>query len=295
MGATVGKSLNPRRMVEHVFDSYPKEWTLKEGNLCFNQYVSYVSTIIREARFIKHEQPLTFLDIGLSMGVVACAASMLGYKVSGVDNQKNTEHKILSSIRRQYQVAYANYDATVDKLPFADEIFDLVNCNDMIEHLHTSPQLMLQEAKRVLRRGGAVIITTPNLAGFHNRLLLLFGGSVHHSITDWFHSPAWKRPTFTGHIREYTPREMRYMLKESGFNEISVATRNILPASIRTAKPEPSEVFDFSGLFGYLKDVPFYDRKFSMTSFRDFALFSLFLATYCLPNLGMEIVATARK
>ena len=52
------------------------------------------------------------------MGVVACAASLLGYKVSGVDNQKNTEHKILSPIRREYQVAYADYDASVDKLPF---------------------------------------------------------------------------------------------------------------------------------------------------------------------------------
>jgi len=85
------------------------------------------------------------------------------------------------------------------------------------------------------------------------------------------------------------------MLKESGFNEISVATRTILLGSIRTAKPEPSEVFDFSGSFSYLKDAPFYDRKFSMRSFRDFAFFCVFLATYCLPNLGIEIVAEARK
>jgi len=171
----------------------------------------------------------------------------------------------------------------------------LVNCNDMIEHLHTSPQLMLQEAKRVLRRGGALIMTTPNLAALHNRLLLLFGGSVHHSIKDWFHSPTWKRPPFTGHIREYTPREMSYMLKESGFNELSVSTRTILPGSIRTANPEPCQVLDFSGSFSYLKDGPFYDRNFSMRSFRDFALFSVFLATYCLPNLGIEIDVTARK
>ena len=154
---------------------------------------------------------------------------------------------------------------------------------------------MLQEAKRVLRHGGAMIITTPNLAALHNRLLLLFGGSVHHSITDWFHSPAWKHPTFTGHIREYTPREMSYMLKKSGFNEISVATRTILPGSIRTSNPEPGQVLDFSGSFSYLKNAPFYDRSFSMRSFRDFALFFLFLATYCLPHLGMELLATARK
>ena len=155
---------------------------------------------------------------------------------------------------------------------------------------------MLQEAKKsARRRGGAVIITTPNLAALHNRLLLLFGGSVHHSIKDWFHSPAWKRPTFTGHIREYTPREMSYMLKESGFNEISVATRTILSGSIRTANPEPCQVLDFSGSFSYLKNAPFYDRNFSMRSFRDFAFFSLFLATYCLPYLGIGIVATARK
>jgi ubiquinone/menaquinone biosynthesis C-methylase UbiE len=295
METRVTKSHDGRGIVEAVFDSYPKEWVLKEGNAGFNSYVSNFNTIISEALLIKHDQPLKFLDIGLSMGVVACAVSSLGNEVYGVDNQENTEHKILSRIRTQYQISYADYDAGVDGLPFPDEAFDLVNCNDMIEHLHTSPQLMLQETKRVLRRGGAVIITTPNLAALHNRLLLLFGKSVHHSITDWFHNPAWKRPTFTGHIREYTPREMKYMLKESGFNEISVVTRTILPGSIRTAKPEPSEVFDFSGCFSYLKIAPFYDRNFAMRSFRDFALFSLFFATYCLPNLGMEIVATARK
>ena len=50
METTVAKSLNARRIVEDVFNnSYPKEWTLKEGNLGFNSYVSYVNTIISEA------------------------------------------------------------------------------------------------------------------------------------------------------------------------------------------------------------------------------------------------------
>src|ERR1039458_2123179 len=47
-------------------------------------------------------------------------------------------------------------------IPFADGSFDLVTCNMVIEHLR-EPARAIAEIARVLVRGGALIINTPNL------------------------------------------------------------------------------------------------------------------------------------
>ena len=44
----------------------------------------------------------------------------------------------------------------------------------MIEHLY-NPDHMLEECRRVLKPGGLLIISTPNLQAWYNRILFLFG------------------------------------------------------------------------------------------------------------------------
>ena len=45
-------------------------------------------------------------------------------------------------------------------LPLGDSVFDLVLCAETIEHVR-DVQLLLSEARRVLRPGGALAVTTP--------------------------------------------------------------------------------------------------------------------------------------
>ena len=59
-------------------------------------------------------------------------------------------------------------------LPFKNESFNLVLCFDVIEHLF-DPDNLLTEAYRVLSQGGSIVITTPNLASWYNRIGLLLG------------------------------------------------------------------------------------------------------------------------
>jgi 2-polyprenyl-3-methyl-5-hydroxy-6-metoxy-1,4-benzoquinol methylase len=65
-------------------------------------------------------------------------------------------------------------DLNTDRLPFADGEFDVVSAFDVVEHLQNSNN-MICEAYRILKQGGVLILTTPNLVSWVNRALLLFG------------------------------------------------------------------------------------------------------------------------
>jgi 2-polyprenyl-3-methyl-5-hydroxy-6-metoxy-1,4-benzoquinol methylase len=173
-------------------------------------------------------------------------------------------------------------------------MFDIVNCNAMIEHLHTSPKKMLLEVLRVLKPGGVLVISNPNIAALHNRIQLLFGGSVHASISDWYHNPAWMRPKYTGHIREYSPRELRYVLQQAGFRNIRATSRSPLPGSKRHEIPSDASLA-YSGYFAYLKNSPFYSREFRVRSFYDAAMLINQIATLFLPGARRVAVACGQK
>ncbi len=63
----------------------------------------------------------------------------------------------------------ANLNGT---LPFADASFDLVVCQEGIEHMPNQLHLF-QELNRILRPGGRAIITTPNYSNLRTRLSYL--------------------------------------------------------------------------------------------------------------------------
>ena len=60
------------------------------------------------------------------------------------------------------------------KIPYKDKSFDLVFSSETIEHLY-NPDKFLKEIRRVLKPKGLLVLTTPNLASWLNRILFLFG------------------------------------------------------------------------------------------------------------------------
>jgi SAM-dependent methyltransferase len=62
-------------------------------------------------------------------------------------------------------------------LPFKSAVFDAVNLVEVIEHIEHQAQLV-REITRVLKRGGVVVISTPNVLNVLSRLRFLFTGFV---------------------------------------------------------------------------------------------------------------------
>lgn len=64
-------------------------------------------------------------------------------------------------------------------LPFDDDSFDVVLLLDVLEHLQLPEQSKaLVEMRRVLKRGGILVMTVPNLAHLHSRIKFLCSGKL---------------------------------------------------------------------------------------------------------------------
>ncbi len=66
-------------------------------------------------------------------------------------------------------------DVCEGKLPYQDNSFDLITCVEVIEHLPSYDNL-LNEAKRILKNGGLLIITTPNTLNMNSRISYFLNG-----------------------------------------------------------------------------------------------------------------------
>jgi SAM-dependent methyltransferase len=76
------------------------------------------------------------------------------------------------------QAAARGYDVRAADLeepwPFADDRFDVVHANQVIEHVKRLDHFV-SETRRVLRPGGLAVVCTENLSSWHNVAALVLG------------------------------------------------------------------------------------------------------------------------
>jgi methionine biosynthesis protein MetW len=102
-------------------------------------------------------------------------------------------------------------------LPFPDASFDAAACIEVLEHLF-EPHRAVSEALRVLRPGGVLIVTVPNIAYWRWRLDLALLGRWNPLGDTLAVKEPWRDP----HIRFFNPKSMRRLLWSAGFNPVQV-------------------------------------------------------------------------
>ncbi|MGA8169354.1 MAG: glycosyltransferase [Methylocystis sp.] len=109
-----------------------------------------------------------------------------------------------------------------DRLPFEDGEFDLVVAMEILEHFAIDPGFVFREANRVLRDGGALLMTTPNLVSMQAIGRALNGVSPYSFGVYVPTNGAYGR-----HNREYTPHEVESLGRYGGFETLLVHTEDI--------------------------------------------------------------------
>jgi SAM-dependent methyltransferase len=95
-------------------------------------------------------------------------------------------------------------------LPFEDNFFDVVVLKDILEHIY-NPLYLLNEAKRVLKNEGYIIISLPNHFYLPFRIRLLFGGNLIWKSLFHNHKRDFEEWNYM-HIRFFTWKGIKKML-----------------------------------------------------------------------------------
>jgi SAM-dependent methyltransferase len=112
-----------------------------------------------------------------------------------------------------------HFNIEKERFPFADSAFDVVLFCEVLEHLLEDPLCALREIQRVLKRGGTLIVTTPNVARLENVARLLAGENIY--------DPYSAYGPYGRHNREYTLNELRLLLTHAGFQVQTAFTADV--------------------------------------------------------------------
>jgi glycosyltransferase involved in cell wall biosynthesis/SAM-dependent methyltransferase len=166
------------------------------------------------------------LEMGAYLQITPALKTRLGYgEVRGCyyGAQGQTNHRTVTSTEGEtFACDIELFNAEKDRFPYDDAYFNTVLCCELIEHLFEDPMHMMCEINRILKPGGTLVLTTPNIASVRAVSAILQG----------FHPmlfPAYIRPNPSGetearHSREYSPREVKDLLENSGFEVEALET-----------------------------------------------------------------------
>jgi SAM-dependent methyltransferase len=153
----------------------------------------------------------TLLDAGIYPGHMVLALARVAYtEIAGVGRFVPPAFQRWMAERG---IAVRDVDVERELLPFAPASFDRVLATEILEHL-ASPALFLSECRRVLRPGGVLYLTTPNVVDLRGRAWAIRGRSPQShlfGITRPLRMNEWV------HRREYAPDEVSRLLGAVGF------------------------------------------------------------------------------
>ena len=161
------------------------------------------------------------LDIGAGQGALSKRLQDAGANVSACD-----------VVPEQFDVPGVQFRAVTSdgRLPFDDASFDVAIAIEVLEHIDGHDRFFAEVA-RVLRPGGLVMFTTPNILSLKSRVRFLFTG--------FFYSfgplEPFTRDPVSQHIAPFSVNRYEWMLSQHGLRLTGLQTDKIQTSSVLLA------------------------------------------------------------
>lgn len=170
-----------------------REWTLKTGK---------EHTRLKKILELIPDDIQLILDVGCGRGDISKIISEhKKCEVVGVDIRFSPETiKLLMPVQCDLEVGF----------PFKDNALPCIFAGEVIEHIYDT-DFFVKECYRILKPGGHLILTTPNLVSLENRARILFGQKPPIIKT------RVKSRGSRVHIRYFTFKELRELLRDHNF------------------------------------------------------------------------------
>jgi 2-polyprenyl-3-methyl-5-hydroxy-6-metoxy-1,4-benzoquinol methylase len=135
------------------------------------------------------------LDIGCSWGQHMAKMARYGWDVYGIEiNKKAVEYaQTTFDLKNIHNGFFDDY-----KCP--DDFFDVIHMSMVLEHIH-EPLQCLQRINKLLKKGGQLIISVPDISGFE--------ANIYGKYVRTLHVPQ--------HLNHFTPKTIKAILNKAGF------------------------------------------------------------------------------
>jgi 2-polyprenyl-3-methyl-5-hydroxy-6-metoxy-1,4-benzoquinol methylase len=198
--------MNPTEKVSKTNEYYSKA----KNNHASTIRGSYLRTAKSQVRLIQeYASGANLLDIGCAQGFFLFSASQAGYTTKGIE---------ISQDAAEYARREFGLDIEVkpfEELRFAENHFDVVTLWQVLEHV-PYPLTILQEVHRILKPGGLLAVSTPDIEGIPAKIL----------GKRW-----WDIKRL--HVNQFTTKTLTDILQNAGFkNTSSVSYRGYVSLSI---------------------------------------------------------------
>jgi len=153
------------------------------------------------------------LDVPAGHGALAVMLRELGHEVFCCDLYP----EIFAA--KDFEIKAGDLDG---RLPYDDSSFDYVVCIEGLEHIE-NPSNAIREFSRVLRTGGTLVVSVPNIMNLEERFKWLFAGYTSHFKPLSAEARAAIAKEYGGmeevalHVNPIGYSEIRFLLERNGF------------------------------------------------------------------------------